>query len=95
MPPPLPLAPALRKHIDGKEVPDDHGPIHPLAFRIVTKSNGRVAQLSNQFWLHDANVHQSVAMCFVGHASPEIHQHYAKVSDGSLRDAAESLPDVA
>jgi integrase len=135
-PPPLPLAPALLRHIDNFAL-DDDGPIHPRAWAIVTKSGGRVSQLSNSFsdilakaglreraphhksqgkgrsgrrtasalsfhslrhtctsWLHDSGVHQSLAMCFVGHASPEIHQHYARVSDQSLRDTAKALPDV-
>jgi integrase len=44
----LPLARALRKHIDSLEIPSDGGPIHPRASTII-KANGRAALLSNQF----------------------------------------------
>jgi hypothetical protein len=33
-------------------------------------------------------------MAFVGHASPEINQHYTHVDDDSLRRPADRMPDV-
>jgi integrase len=44
--------------------------------------------------LRDAGVSQSVAMGFVGHASPAINQQYTHVGNEALRKAADSLPDL-
>jgi integrase len=45
-------------------------------------------------WFKDAGGSQSEAMAFVGHASPEINQHYTHVNDESMRRVADRMPDV-
>jgi hypothetical protein len=45
-------------------------------------------------WLRDAGM-RSVAMGFVGHASPAINQQYTHVGNESPRKAADSLPDLS
>jgi integrase len=45
--------------------------------------------------LHEAGVHQSVAMVLIGHDSADIHAVYVNIGEQALREASAKLPSIA